>query len=99
MRMFRHYLGIIEASPSDPLAGNPYLSLENLAWMCREGMREEDTLPIDKLSRWLGCVQGCLAMRGLIAFDAERDLSRPLFHAGYREDGIPVPGRHARPDR
>lgn len=75
---------------------DPALSLENLAWMCREGARQCGMAPLDKMSRWLGFVQGCLAMRGLVTVGEERDVSRPLFHRAYREAGIPVPPRMER---
>ncbi|MFG6080454.1 hypothetical protein ACEUZ9_001058 [Paracoccus litorisediminis] len=93
--MFERYLGIInqarhEVDPESP--GDSRKSLGNLAWMCAEGMDKHDALPIDKLSRWLGFVQGCLAMRGLISVDAERDFSRPLFHAAYCTAGDEPPG-------
>lgn len=81
--LFARYLDIIENAEMDALSANPRLSLENLAWMCRQGGKEG--MPLDKASRWLGFVQGCLAMRGLIDVDHERDVSRPLYHHAYGE--------------
>lgn len=43
----------------------------------REGVR--DRLPIPKLCRWLGYVQGVLIERGWSTVQAERDWTRPLF--------------------
>ena len=40
---------------------------------CRSG------LPLTKLNRWLGYVQGALIERGLATVAEERDLTRPLF--------------------
>lgn len=40
---------------------------------CRDG------LPLLKLSRWLGYIQGVLIERGYTTVDAERDWTRPLF--------------------
>lgn len=89
-QLFARYRKIICAVTSHDEA-DARLSLENLAWMCRTAEASIDDLPLDKLSRWLGFVQGCLAMRGLIDVDTERDVSRPLFHAAYASDGGDVP--------
>lgn len=94
--LFDRYAAVIAAAAEDPSATVPFtqdprLSLANLAWMCRTGAAEAATLPIDKTSRWLGFVQGCLAMRGLISVDAERDATRPLFHAAYEALGFERP--------
>lgn len=40
---------------------------------CRDGM------PVPKLCRWLGYIQGVLIERGLTTVGAERDWTRPLF--------------------
>jgi len=80
----------------DPLFEDRYLSLKNLLWMCDQAIAEHDSLPIDKISRWLGCVQGCLASRGLISIEAERDFTRLLFHEAYRLEGTEIPGRRER---
>lgn len=98
--LFQRYAEIIEAEKAsgvvDPLADDPYLSLDNLEWMCSHGSAHSDSLPIDKISRWLGCIQGCLAMRGLADLGRERDVSRPLFHNAYKASGIEIPSSRAR---
>lgn len=38
-----------------------------------------DQLPLMKLNRWLGYIQGCLIERGYTTVQAERDWTRPLF--------------------
>lgn len=38
-----------------------------------------DGLPIPKLCRWLGYIQGVLIERGITTVEAERDWTRPLF--------------------
>jgi len=48
-------------------------------------------LPVDKISRWLGFVQGCLYSAGLIDLDEERNISRELFHQAYIDAGITPP--------
>lgn len=86
--LFSHYGEVISSAMEngieDPFFGNPRLSLENLLWMCKTGEENCANMPEDKASRWLGFVQGCLAMRGLINVDAERSRTRPLFHQVYK---------------
>lgn len=36
-------------------------------------------LPLMKLNRWLGYIQGCMIERGYTTVEAERDWTRPLF--------------------
>jgi len=62
----------------DVLTDHSRLSLINLIWLCEKAIEED--LPVDKMNRWLGFVQGCLAMRGIIDVDEERDYSRQLFN-------------------
>jgi len=47
---------------------------------------------LDRLSCALGYVQGILVARGLLDVRAERDRTRPIFHAAYDAGGIPRPG-------
>lgn len=92
--MFRRYLQICaEAGQMGEECYPERLQLENLIWLCNRSIEAGESLPIDKLSRWLGFVQGCLLMRGLLDTDEERDASRPLFHQGYEEDGIAIPAK------
>lgn len=44
--------------------------------------------PLDKLHRWLGFIQGVLAMKGVICVEAERNFTRPLLHS-FHTDAIP----------
>lgn len=37
-------------------------------------------MPIDKIARWTGFIQGVLAARGVISVDVERDRTRPIFN-------------------
>ena len=45
----------------------------------------------DKVSRWLGFVQGIMYSQGLLHIEEERDYSRPLFHEAYKEMGLEPP--------
>jgi hypothetical protein len=87
----QRYLYMMPEDTEDPFSDHPRLSLVNLRWICREILADDGSLPVDKISRWLGFVQGCLAMRGITDVDVERDVSRPLIHAAYKLDGIDIP--------
>lgn len=50
-----------------------------------------DDWPADKTGRWIGFIQGVLFAEGLLDINTERDFTRPLFHAYYRENGIEIP--------
>ena len=99
-RLAARYGALIDAllarGAYDQLGNDTRLSLVNLSWMCRELTRAAATMPIDKAARWLGFIQGCLAMRGLIDVDAERDITRPIFHAAYTAEGLPDQATRAR---
>lgn len=49
--------------------------------LCREAIDNGHTYPADKMHRWLGFIQGVLAVQGLIDVDTEREYTRPLFHS------------------
>ena len=66
-------------------------SLANLRWMVAHCIKEIDTLPVDKICRWIGFVQGVLASKEIIDVDAERDRTRPFFHEAYEQMGIEIP--------
>jgi len=59
--------------------------------LCQHGVQEYNNLPIDKLSRWLGYIQGVLIERKLTTVQIERDFSRPLFHKAYKNENIEIP--------
>lgn len=91
--LFDRYLEVID-SVDHPAAQSDLpeaTDLVHLRWMCEQMRDLPESTPLDKASRWLGFVQGCLVMHGLISVSQERDFSRPLFHAAYRETGISIP--------
>lgn len=45
----------------------------------------------DKVSRWLGYVQGIMTVYGWITVAQERETTRPLFHQAYADLGIEKP--------
>lgn len=65
-------------------------SFVNLRWMIMRCLGD-DTMPTDKISRWIGFIQGVLATKGLLSVAAERDRTRPLFHEAYRVMGLEPP--------
>lgn len=87
----------LERDALDPLSGNPHLALASVARMCQAPSDAFGDLSSDSASRGLGFVQGCLAMRGLIDVDAERNVSRPMFHGAYRASTGEVPESLQRP--
>jgi hypothetical protein len=58
------------------------VSADNLSWMARHILANRE-LPSDKISRWLGFIQGVLAVRGRLSVAAERDATRGIFHRAY----------------
>ena len=67
------------------------MALSRAVALARVGIEEWDSLPIDKLSRWLGYVQAVLVANGLTTVDRERDATRPLFREAYVLDGLRAP--------
>ncbi len=73
-------------------------SPEHLKWMVAEivsNSRYTD-YPIDKLSRWLAYIQGILRAHRVLDTVAERDRTRPIFHAAYTAMGIEPPKKRDR---
>lgn len=66
-------------------------SFDHLRWMMNRCMEHLFVWPIDKISRWVGCVQGVMRCRGVLDFGAERDRTRPIFHRAYTAMGQVIP--------
>jgi hypothetical protein len=75
-------------------------SPEHLRWMVDQivSNAQSQTHPIDKLSRWLGYVQGTLRAHCVLDTVAERDRTRPIFHRAYIEMGVRPPEKKDRID-
>lgn len=58
-------------NPSEPLNDT------HLAWMLTK--LSDDTMSETKKHRWLGYIQGCMAFRGFITVNEERDNTRDVF--------------------
>lgn len=88
--------GLLSQIPPDP-PNNLFFrfpdkcSYSNCRWMMEQCQKGIDTLPVDKISRWIGFVQGVLASRNVIDVNAERDRTRPFFHEAYAEMGVAIP--------
>lgn len=68
------HLGILPKELEPECATN----LEHLYWMLKEIRKLE--MSETKCNRWLGYVQGCLASKGLISVNEERDMTRLIFN-------------------
>jgi hypothetical protein len=64
---------------------------DNLKLLAEEGIKNIMKYPLDKLSRWLGFIQGYIIFSGQSTVEIERDFSRPIFHKAYEADGINIP--------
>ncbi len=89
-----HYLtltGLLEIIPEEESVSNDPTSLGHLRWMINECINELETYPIDKISRWIGFVQGVLTVKGILSTEGERNRTRPFFHEAYEAMGISIP--------
>jgi hypothetical protein len=57
----------------EPLPG---VRMWHLRWMLNELRTMTD---VGKANRWLGFIQGALAVNGIISVEAERNFTRPFF--------------------
>ena len=67
-------------------------SLPYARWFVDHALELGPLLPLDKLARWVGFVQGVMAAHGVLDVDVERDRTRALFHQAYGALGV---GREA----
>ena len=56
-----------------------------------DNSQKDNQMTEDKISRWLGYLQGIMVYNGWISVLEERNFSRPLFHKAYEEQGIDKP--------
>lgn len=66
-------------------------SSENLLWMLNELKIHILDWPTDKISRWIGFIQGVGAVKGWLDVNDERNRTRPFFHKAYAEMGFQIP--------
>jgi hypothetical protein len=84
-------LDLFPLIPDTIPGSNERTSPENLRWMLHRCLDELLTFPVDKLGRWVGFVQGVLALSSNLDVDAERDRTRGRFHAAYEATGQVIP--------
>ena len=73
---------------------NEFNLTNNLKELSIEAIDKINDYPIDKLSRWLGFVQGYIIFTNQSTIDIERDFSRPLLHKAYENENIQIPKRY-----
>jgi hypothetical protein len=79
--MFDRYREILEGKE---FSGPDKTDAVHLRWMCDNV--DCFNWGVDKVSRWLGFVQGVMIVNGLLTVDAERDYSRPIFTSAYEKE-------------
>lgn len=84
-------LDLFALIPETIPGSNERTSPENLRWMLHRCLEELDTFPVDKMGRWVGFVQGVLALSGHLDVDEERNRTRGRFHAAYEATGQVIP--------
>ena len=94
--LLQRYARMLEAgAPALAMAGGypltKELTTENLTWMCATALDGVETLPDDKVQRWIGFVQYGVVLHGLTTVQLERDFTRPLMHAVYAAEGLAIP--------
>lgn len=85
--LFSRYRAILLERGARPVISEGGCDENHLLWMCEQAQSHLTDWPLDKTSRWLGFIQGCLTVRGVLSVQEEREFSRPLFHAAYRAQG------------
>ena len=70
---------------------NQFELSEELQRLSLKALEEIHTYPLDKLSRWLGFIQGYVVFTNQTTVEIERNFSRPLFHNAYKYENIKIP--------
>ena len=73
---------------SEDVAGVSKGSLVYARWFVEHALERAPLLPLDKLARWTGFLQGVLANAGFLDVDMERDRTRGIFESAYKELGM-----------
>jgi hypothetical protein len=86
LRTFEYYRDLLDKKGIKPvnhaeIKDGDTTSLEHLLWMCNHcipRIRDDGKgFSVDKYSRWLGYVQGCLICRKVTTVEIERNRTRP----------------------
>ena len=70
---------------------NKFNLTPDLIVLAQKAILEINNYPIDKLSRWLGFIQGYVIFTKQTTIKNERDFSRELFHNAYKNENIKIP--------
>ena len=92
-------LELLPRIPESIPGSNKRTCPENLRWLLNRVIAEIDTFPLDKIGRWIGFVQGVLAVTDNLDVDEERDRTRHRMQEAYRATGQTVPETMEMPDR
>jgi hypothetical protein len=84
-------LKLIPKIPAVIPGSNKRTCPENLRWLMERVISEIDTFPLDKMGRWIGFVQGVLALSNNLDVDDTRNESREIYHQAYIATGQAVP--------
>lgn len=79
--MFERYQNVISDNAEQFIGLPSKCRAPHLLRLCDEVIKHGDQYPFDKLCRWMGFIQGILAIQGLIDVDVERKWSRPILHS------------------
>jgi hypothetical protein len=74
----QRYIDLLASKHSISLSSAASTEFEHLTWMLQEIQKSE--MSETKANRWLGYVQGCLTMYGLISVEEEREFTRSIFN-------------------
>lgn len=91
LTLFERYRTLVEKAESINDLCPPYCTKTSILRLIDEATINIDIYPFDKLNRWLGFIQGVMAVKAVIDVEAERDFSRPLFHLLYEQAPDPFP--------
>lgn len=82
--LVKRYIEILNNEPKSEIN-------TRLIKMCETILDNEVSMYDDKVSRWLGFIQGVMFSQYLISIEDERNISRSLFYKAYEEMGISRP--------
>ena len=83
--------GLLSQIPDQIEGAEEETKPDNLRWMLTQVADEINVFPVDKQGRWIGFVQGVLALAKCLSVSKERDRTRPFFQKAYRQTGQAIP--------
>jgi len=98
--IFKNYLAILDEVFATEKKTHTLERILQLKSMCQtvinntseyDAEQDNHKMSEDKISRWLGYVQGIMTVYGWITVESERESTRPLFHQAYKDNGLSKP--------